>query len=51
MRFDKVSYAPLKDVVASLDSGYTVLMGGIANVNKYLGDPVYDKRCLMITQD
>ena len=35
-------YVPLKDVVASLDSGYTVFMGGIANVNKYLGDPVYD---------
>ena len=35
-------YVPLKDVVASLDSSYTVLMGGVANVNKYLGDAIYD---------
>lgn len=35
-------YVPLKEVVASLDSGYTVLMGGAAKVNEFLGDPEYD---------
>ena len=35
-------YVPLKDVVASLGNGYNVLMGGVANVNKYLGDQIYD---------
>ena len=35
-------YVPLKEVVASLDSGYTVGMGGIVSVDWSLGDPIYD---------
>ena len=35
-------YVPLKEVVASLESGYTVLMGGQAKVKEYLGDEAYD---------
>merc|ERR1712117_334187 len=35
-------YVPLKDVVDSTNGGYDVLMGGIVNVNKYPGDPIYD---------
>ena len=35
-------YIPLKDVVASLDSDYTVLMGGAAKVNEFFGDEEYE---------
>ena len=35
-------YVPLKEVVASLDSGYSVRMGGIVSVDWSLGEPLYD---------
>ena len=35
-------YVPLREVVDSLDSGYTVLMGGAVKVDVFLGDEAYD---------
>ena len=37
-----IDYVPLKEVVASLDNGYSVLMGGAAKVDQFLGDEEYD---------
>ena len=39
------------EVVASLDSGYAVRMGGIVSVDWSLGEPLYDDHLLLGHRD